>query len=169
MIRLKPLFIIVPALIIALGLATGNAQAHGADYSVLLLTEQSPNQWRLRVSASLEAFRKEVKLHYKDEPYTSAQQFEQQLLQHIKQSLTLHANGKYVALGEGEVTLGHESSVVFKNISVPPNTAQLQVVNGATKDIYKHTSKLFVASISKNKTSYVLNKVNAFTADVRLN
>lgn len=141
-------------------------QAHGFDYSVMRFTETENRTWDLTITSSLDAFRKEVRLHFSDTPYATPEQFNEQLLAHINKTLTLSAKTKQITLGEGKVSLGHETSVVFKNITFAKNTQKITLTNGAVKDIYRHTTKLIVTPLSSDKQSFILNKSNDFTANI---
>lgn len=143
---------------------SSSVQAHGFDYSVIRLTEKANHQWHLNITASLEAFRKEVRLHFADTPYTTPEAFNEQLLAHVASTLTISAKDKKIALDGGKVTLGHETTITFEAIELPDNASTITLVNGAVKDIYRHTTKLIVAGLGEPKQSYILNKSNDFKA-----
>ncbi|MEP0176944.1 MAG: hypothetical protein ABJH28_13000 [Paraglaciecola sp.] len=145
-----------------------NVQAHGFDYSVVTFTEQDNNTWSLQIKSSLDAFRKEVKMHFSDTPYTTPEEFNQQVLAHLNKTLQVTVKGNVISLGKGTVYLGHETSVLFTEVKIPANTAAVKVVNGAVKDIYRHTTKLFVAPHGVPKSSYILNQSNHFTAEFKV-
>ena len=139
------------------------AQSHGFDYSVMTLTERDNNRWSLQIKASLDAFRKEVKQHFSESPYKTPEQFSQQLLEHITSTLKIVAKDKSISLGEGTVSLGHETSVFFKEITMPVKSTKIQLINGALKDIYRHTTKLLVVEKNSETKSFILTKSNNFT------
>jgi hypothetical protein len=143
-------------------------QSHGFDYSVITFTEKENNTWSLHIRSSLDAFRKEVKQHFAKTPYATPEQFNEQLLEHIASTLKLMVKGKNIALGKGTVKLGHETSVFFKDIVIPNTANEIELTNGALKDIYRHTTKLFVAKKGSDKKSYILNKSNNFTINLSL-
>ncbi|MGK0502100.1 MAG: hypothetical protein ACJARF_000861, partial [Alteromonadaceae bacterium] len=113
-----------------------------------------------------DAFRKEVRLHFSKTPYTTPEEFNEQLLNHISATLSINAELKSIPLGEGTVSLGHETSVVFTQIKLPKSAKQVVLTNGAVKDIYRHTTKLIVTPWAANKQSFILNKSNNFTATI---
>lgn len=153
------------------------ANAHGFDYSVIVLSETENNLWNLRITSSLDAFRKEVRVHFSDAPYTSSEQFKEQLLEHVNSTLKIMVKDKGVVqgedavkeknieLGDGFVKLGHETSVSFMQIKIPSQASVIQLVNGAVKDIYRHSTKLFINPLGEDKKSFILNKSNRFTAN----
>lgn len=145
-----------------------NVQAHGFDYSVVTLTEQDNNTWSLQIRSSLDAFRKEVKMHFSDTPYATPEEFNEQVLAHLNATLLVTVKGKAIPLGQGVVHLGHETSVVFTHLKIPAEATSVNLVNGAVKDIYRHTTKLFVAPHDLAKTSYILNQSNKFTAEFKI-
>ena len=136
-----------------------SVHAHGFDYSVVRLTETETENhtWRLAITSSLDAFRKEVRLHFSKTPYTTPEEFNEQLLNHISATLSINAELKSIPLGEGTVSLGHETSVVFTQIKLPKSAKQVVLTNGAVKDIYRHTTKLIVTPWAANKQSFILN------------
>lgn len=145
-----------------------SVHAHGFDYSVVRLTETENHTWRLAITSSLDAFRKEVRLHFSKTPYTTPEEFNEQLLNHISATLSINAELKSISLGEGTVSLGHETSVVFTQIKLPKSAKQVVLTNGAVKDIYRHTTKLIVTPLGAEKQSFILNKSNNFTATIPL-
>ncbi|WP_339721892.1 hypothetical protein [uncultured Paraglaciecola sp.] len=152
-------------------------KAHGFDYSVIVLTETENNLWNLRITSSLDAFRKEVRIHFSDSPYATPEQFKEQLLEHLNSTLKItvrdknmaldkgKVKDKSIALGQGTVKLGHEASVSFMQIKIPKQASVIQLINGAVKDIYRHSTKLFINVQGEDKKSFILNKSNNFTAD----
>ena len=148
---------------IALMCCSISVHAHGFDYSVLRLSIMSEHTLSLTLTSSLDAFRKEVRQHFSKSPYATPEEFKQ-LLAHIKKTLLLTGENKQIALGEGAVTLGHETSVVFRSITLPKNLRKIKLTNGAVKDIYRHTTKLIVTAESTGTQTHILNKSNGFTA-----
>ncbi|MFT2092519.1 hypothetical protein [Paraglaciecola sp. 2405UD69-4] len=141
------------------------AYSHGFDYSVVRLIEQDNDKWRLVVVSSLDAFRKEVKQHFADSPYTSVEQFNAQLLSHINATLKIATKDTEVSLGTGKVQLGHETSIIFDEVALPKGAQAMTLINGALKDIYRHTTKLIVAEQGQDGVTFILNKKNNFTAN----
>lgn len=153
-------------LLFSLLLFSVNSQSHGFDYSVITLTEKNNNIWSLQITSSLDAFRKEVKQHYSKTPYETPEQFKMQLLEHVVSTLKIKVTGNNLAFGTGKVRLGHETSVLFKEITIPQKSKGVQLINGALKDIYRHTTKLFVKKNGSSKKSYILNKANNYTVNL---
>ena len=155
-------------LVLSLFWLSMGVQAHGFDYSVITFAKKEDNTWRLVIRSSLDAFRKEVRMHFSETPYSTPDEFNEQLLKHLHSTLKIIVKDKNVSLGEGTVQLGHETSVVFKDVKIPPGMNTVQLINGAVKDIYRHTTKLFVDAQGQDKASYILNKSNNFTANFSL-
>jgi len=149
---------------IALMCCSISVHAHGLDYSVLRLSKMSEHTLSLTLTSSLDAFRKEVRQHFSKSPYATPEEFNEQLLAHIKKTLLLTGENKQIALGEGTVTLGHETSVVFRSVTLPKNLRKITLTNGAVKDIYRHATKLIVTAEKTGTQTHILNKSNDFTA-----
>lgn len=146
------------------------ATAHGSDASTMILVEQEDNTWSLHLNASIEAFRKEIKFHFSDTPYTSKEMFRKQVLEYIKSTLKISVNNEgQLSLENGFVKLGHDTTVFFNKLNIPENLTGLKVDGGIFRDIYGSNLKLLILKKGVNKNPLVLNKRNNYTADLLLN
>lgn len=142
-------------------LATLTANAHQPDISTTMLVEQENKTWVLQISASLTAFQQEIRTHFADTPYKTPEEFQQMVLEHIKNNLTIIFNdGQDIRLSEGRVILGHETKVVFEVFGVPSDFKSVLVKNSAFKDIHHNQSALVLLKKGFNKEHFVLNDDN---------
>ncbi|MGJ8593424.1 MAG: DUF6702 family protein [Aquaticitalea sp.] len=145
-------------------LVTLSANAHQPDISTTMLVEQENKTWVLQISASLTAFQQEIRTHFADTPYKTPEEFQQMVLQHIKNNLTLTFNdGQDIRLSEGRIILGHETKVVFKVFGMPSDIKSVFVKNSAFSDIYKSQSALVLLKGGFSKEHFVLNDDNNHT------
>lgn len=146
------------------------SNAHGVDISSIVLVEQADNTWTLQIMSSLDAFRKEVKTHFSDSPYTTPEEFKEQLRAHFQKNLKIRVNDKEeVLLGKAVVQLGHETVVSYDGIAFPSNLTTIQIAGGVFKDIYKSKVKLLILKKGYFKQPFILNKKNNYTVDLQVN
>ena len=135
--------------------------AHNPDVSTTMLVEQEHHVWVLKLSASLTAFQQEIRNHFSETPYKTPEEFQQMVLQHIKNNLTIKFNeGQEITLGQGYVKLGHETNVVFEVLGVPSQINSVYVQNRAFKDIYHNQSSFLLLKNGFKKEHFVLNEKN---------
>lgn len=144
-----------------------NGFAHGADISTFVLKEQNDHTWTLQIRSSLEAFRKEVKTHFVDCPYSTTEEFNTQVLEHFGNTLKITIDGKKdIALVNGKVRLGHESVVFYKDIILPEHFTSIQIAGSMFKEIYRSRVKVLIIKKEFEKNTFFLNKKNNFTLDL---
>lgn len=144
-----------------------NGLAHGSDISTLVFKEQEDNTWTLQIRSSLDAFSKEVKAHFYDCPYTTPEEFKEQLLEHLENTLKISVNdAQNIVLEKGKVKLGHESVVFFNKIKMPNNFNALNITGSMFKEIYRSRVKVLIIKKGFEKRPFLLNKKNNFTADL---
>lgn len=145
-------------------LVTLTAHAHQPDVSTTMLVEQENKTWILQISASLTGFQQEIRTHFADTPYNTPEEFQEMVLEHIKNNLTITFNdGQDIRLSEGRVILGHETKVVFEVFGVPSDFKSVLVKNSAFKDIHHNQSALVLLKEGFNKEHFVLNDDNNHT------
>ena len=158
-------------------ITTLSAFAHGSDVSSMVLVEKEDDTWTLQVRSSLNAFRKEVRLHFYDCAYQSKEEFNEQLLEHFDNTLSLTVNNQNIDLGKGAVKLGHETTVFYKNIKIPQNINSLQINGSMFKEIYNSKVRVYVLRKEQNKTNnkettpkkpFTLSKKNNFKVNLTL-
>lgn len=151
-------------------LVTLKSVAHQPDLSTLVLVEKEPNSWVLQMTASLTAFQQEVQHHFSSTPYKTPQEFQEMVLQLIKNQLEITVGGDVeITLNKGVVQLGHETKVVFEVIGIPKTLEEITVKNTVFKDIYKSQSVLVLIKENINKKQFILNNANNHTVSLYVN
>lgn len=136
-------------------------QAHQPEISTTMLVENNNHTWALQISASLTAFQHEIRKHYAETPYKTPEEFQEMVLEHIKNNLEIEFNGnKKVTLSHGIVKLGHETKVIFEVLGIPESIESVLVKNESFKDIYNNKSALIILKEGFNKENFVLTKDN---------
>lgn len=154
-------------LLIVIGLATLTGFAHGTETSSIVLAEKENNVWVLQISASLTAFQQEINTHFSETPYETPEQFQEMVLQHIKNNLYFHFNGEdYIILSQGVVKLGHETKVLFELTGIPADLKTIKVTNTSFSDIYKSKSLLVILKEGINKNKFILEDSTNFSASL---
>ena len=142
--------------------------AHNPDVSTTMLVEKENNIWVLQISSSLTAFQQEVRTHFSKTPYKTPEEFQQMVLEHIKNNLEIsYNNGSKINFGQGIVKLGHETKVVFEVFGIPSNLQSLQVTNTTFKDIGKSQSALFIFKDGFSKDQFILNNENEHSLELK--
>jgi len=150
-------------LLVALGFSMVSF-AHNPNVSTTILVEKGNNSWVLQISASLTAFQQEIRTHFAETPYQSPEEFQQMVLEHIKNNLHISFNGgEDISFGNGAVKLGHETMVVFEVFDIPADINAVLVTNTAFKDIYQNQSALILLKEGFNKERFVLDNANEHT------
>lgn len=138
--------------------------AHNPNTSTTMLVEKENNTWVLQISASLTAFQQEIKTHFAETPYKTPEEFQQMVIEHIKNNLNIVFNdSQTITLSKGIVKLGHETKVVFEISGVPLDIKSVFITNSAFKDIYKNQSGLLVLKAGFKKEHFILNNKNSHT------
>lgn len=141
--------------------------AHGADISTLVFRENEDQTWSLQVRSSLDAFRKEVKSYFYDCPYTTPEEFNNQLLEHFENTLKLSIDDELdVPLMNGSVKLGHEAVVFYNNIKLPENFNSIKIKGTMFKEIYRSRVKVLIIKKGFNNTPFILSRKNSFSIDL---
>ncbi|MGJ8716474.1 MAG: hypothetical protein ACSHXG_15315 [Maribacter stanieri] len=157
-------------LIYITGLFSLLGYAHNPDASTTMLVEKENNTWVLQISSSLTAFQQEVRTHFAETPYKTPEEFQQMVLEHIKNNLDISFNdGSKITLGQGIVKLGHETKVVFEVFGIPSDLQSIRVRNAAFKDIGRSQSALFIFKDGFSKEQFILNNDNDHTLNLKVN
>ncbi len=155
-------------LLFVLALA-GNLYAHQSDVSTTMLVEQEPGKWQLYLNCSLNAFEYEVKQHFGEQSFTTPEEFQDLVLQHLQRNLDVRFNGgNRAVLSGGKVKLGHETGVVFTLVEVPDGPRELRLTNTVFADIHQNRSILVVLMKDREKVQLELSADNAHTAHLNL-
>ncbi|MCK0146224.1 hypothetical protein MWU78_11270 [Arenibacter sp. F26102] len=138
--------------------------AHNPNVSTTMLVEKGNNSWVLQISASLTAFQQEIRTHFSETPYQSPEEFQQMVLEHIKNNLHISFNsGEDISFGNGAVKLGHETMVVYEVFDIPSDINSVLLTNTIFKDIHQNQSALILLKEGFNKERFVLNNANDHT------
>jgi len=152
-----------------LGLFSLLGSAHSPDTSTTMLVEKENNSWVLQISSSLTAFQQEVRMHFAETPYKTPEEFQQMVLEHIKNNVDISFNdGSKITLGQGMVKLGHETKVVFEVFGIPSDLQSIHVKNATFKDIGRSQSALFVFKDGFSKDQFILNNDNEHTLQLKV-
>ncbi len=157
-------------LLLFAGLFSMVSFAHSPSTSTTMLVEKENNTWVLQINASLTAFQQEIRTHFAETPYKTPEEFQQMVLEHIKNNLHFRFNGgENITLGKGVVKLGHETKVVFEVFGIPTEINKVLVTNTAFKDIHRNQSKLLLFKESFSKEQFILNNANNHTLKLLAN
>ena len=138
--------------------------AHSPDASTIVLAEQKNNVWVLQINASLTAFQQEVRTHFADTPYKTPEEFQEMVLEHIKNNLYITFNGdQQIQLSHGIVKLGHETKVVFEVMNIPSNIESTLITNTVFSDISRNQSAFMIFKNGFTKDHFNLNSDNDHT------
>ena len=145
-------------------------KAHQADISTTMLVEKENGTWVLQISSSLTAFQHEIRTHFAETPYETPEEFQQMVIEHIKNNLQLSFNdSQNITLGKGDVRLGHETKVVFQVFGIPSDIKSVLVKNTVFDAIHRSQSALVLLKEGFNKEQFVLNDANNHTVELQVN
>jgi len=143
------------------------AYAHQPDLSSTMLVEQADNEWVLQVRSALTAFQYEVKYHFGDSAYATPEEFQNLVLELVKENILIKFNDANIRLDSGMVRLGHETNVVFKVSGTPKDIETLFVKNGAFSHVSRNQSALILLKKGFQKEQFILNFKNEHTVKLR--
>ncbi|MGB7394457.1 MAG: DUF6702 family protein [Pricia sp.] len=157
-------------LVLFAGLLSMASFAHSPSTSTTMLVEKENGSWVLQISASLTAFQQEIQTHFSETPYKTPEEFQQMVLEHIKNNLQIRFNdGDGMTLVQGIVKLGHETKVVFEVFGIPSDVRSVRVKNTAFNDIHKSQSALLLFKKGFTKEQFVLDSANDYTLSLVAN
>lgn len=158
------ILIMLCVLFISLGV-----KAHQPDLSSTILVEQGENKWILQVRAALTAYEYEIEQHFGENSYATPEEFQELVLQHVQEHISILFNDTHaVALENGMVKLGHETSVVFEVVGTPETIHSLDVKNSSFSDISRNQGTLIVLKEGFSKDQFILNDANKHTAVLKV-
>lgn len=155
--------LLIGALLVAMA-----ANAHRTDVSTIMLIEKENGTWVLQISASLTAFQQEIRTHFSETPYKTPEEFQQMVLEHLKNNLQISFNNEDISFGKGAVKLGHETMAVFEVFGIPSDIKSARITNSAFKDISRNQSSLLLLKEGFNKEHFVLNNDNQHTLTLKV-
>lgn len=150
--------------VLVAGLFSVASFAHNPEISTTMLVEKENNVWVLQLSASLTAFQQEIKAHYAETPYKTPEEFQQMVLEYVKQNLHISYNdGEDVTFSKGIVKLGHETKVVFEVFGTPTDIKSASITNTVFEDIHRSQGALVILKEGFQKKQFILNGTNDYT------
>lgn len=142
-------------------------QAHQADISSTVLMEQEDGNWLLQIKSPLTAFEYEIKQHYGEEAFATAEEFQELVLNYLKKNISIQINeGATATLQNGFVKLGHESNVIFQVTGIPNTINSVAVKNSSFADIHRNQSALLVLKKGFSKNQFILNNANQHSVNL---
>ena len=147
---------------LAVLLSATTARAHRPDISSFTLVERAPGQWLLRVNASLTAFEHEVEHAYGKGAYASPEEFNQLVLDHLREQITIRTNEDEVTLADGSVKLGHATTVVFTLSGVADEIEEVFAKNEGFKSIHNSQVIFTLAKEGWDNHQWVLSEENGY-------
>ncbi|MDA7501976.1 hypothetical protein N8482_01755 [Chitinophagales bacterium] len=145
------------------------AKAHNPDVSSTLLVEQTEGKWLLQIRAALTAFEFQVEEHYGENSYTSPEEFEQLVIDHVRKNISILFNqSDPIELQHGLVKLGHETSVTFEVKGVPTSFELLTLKNSSFSDITRNQGTLIILKEGFEKSKFTLNNTNDHTVNLKV-
>ncbi|PIB34913.1 hypothetical protein BFP72_05645 [Reichenbachiella sp. 5M10] len=148
-------------------LLLNSAKAHQADISSITLVQHN-EQWTMQLNAAAAAFQYVVKQQFGENAYTTAEEFNQLLVNHLRKSIDLRVDGKQVEVGHGFVQLAHATSVIFELHSIPVSIQEISIQNQAFKNIHQSRSLFSISKEGLEKKAFVLHKENNYRLDLAL-
>ncbi len=139
----------------------GSAQAHQPDISTAMLIERENGDWLLQVNCSLTALQYEVTNHFGEDAYSTPEEFQKLVIQHMRENLSLVFNENESAmLDNAYVRLGHASSVVFELNNVPLDFREVAVSMASFKSINKHKCAFGIKQDETSSERVILDETN---------
>lgn len=152
---------------LSLTLLSWGVNAHSPDLSSTILSKQGENKWILQVRAALTAYEYEVHLHFGVETYSTPEEFQELVLQHVKENLSIQfGDNQKVILKNGIVKLGHETNAIFEVVGVPEYFHNIIFTNSSFKNISRNQSALIIFKEGLDKKQFTLNNANQHTANL---
>lgn len=157
-------------ILVALMGASAIAKAHQPDLSTALLVEQNEGKWVLQIRSSLTAFEYEIENAFGKKAYQTPEEFMALVKTHLKKNIAIELdNSQAVTLQNGQVKLGHETSVTFEISQMPNKFHALSFRNSSFKNISRNQSAFMVFKKDFSKDQFILNNDNQHTVDLMIN
>lgn len=145
------------------------ARAHKPELSSTILVEQGENKWVLQIRAALTAFEYEVHHRYGESSYSTPDEFKELVIKHVEQNVSVQFdNGQHIALENGVVKLGHETSVTFDLLGTPDNIDYASITNSSFSAIPRNQSSLMLVKKGYAKDQFKLDQRNAHTVTLKV-
>lgn len=141
-------------------LVTSPLFAHQPDISSTMLIEKGSGQWVLQVRSAMTAYEYEIKYNDSNNKYSSPEEFQQLVIDHIKANVKLSFNGEDLILEDGQVKLGHETSVVFRIQGAFDSVQEIEIKQSTFSKINKNRSAFIVMKDGLKPQQFVLDDKN---------
>jgi len=142
---------------------------HDPLYSTTILIEQEDGSWVLQIHSALTAFEHEVHTNYGKDSYTTPEEFNALVIQHVLKNLSITFNSKNtVSFKNGYMKLGHETSAVFEVVGIPKKATKVQFTNSSFKDVYNNQNTLMVLKKGSKKQIFLLNDSNQHSIELKV-
>ena len=135
--------------------------AHQPDQSSTMLVEKGDGDWVLQVRAALTAFEYEVLYNFGKDSYKTAEEFNELVLTHLRNSIDIVINADTISLEGGSVKLGHESSVLFELKNRITNIETVSVIQKSFVDISRNQSALVLLKKGMQPQQFILDENNS--------
>lgn len=146
------------------------ATGHQADLSSTILSEGEDGVWILQIRAALTAYEYEVNLNYGEEAFKTPEEFKELVIQHVKTNISIYIDGgERQVLENAQVSLGHETNVVFFLENFPSDFTTIIISNSSFQDISRNQSALVLLKSGFEKQQFVLNNANNHLAMLEKN
>lgn len=140
--------------------------AHNSFVATTLLIEKDNGDWILQMNSSLTAFQYLVK----EGSYASAEEFKEKALKAIKNEIHIICNNDVaLELSQGHINLGHETSTIFKVVSMPKEISTISVTNTSFKEINRNKNTLLILKKGFKKQRFILNNENQHHVNLAVN
>ena len=147
--------------------ATFLAKAHQPDLSSTLLVEQQSGEWLLQIRASLTAFEYEIENQYGQNAYTTPEEFQELVLDHVKENIFIKINQEGpVKIRNSQVKIGHETHVFFEMEDIPKDIYNIAIKNSSFKNITRNQSALVILKNGVSKDQFVLDGSNRHSIEL---
>ena len=147
-------------------LVVNAAFGHQPDLSSTMLIEKADGQWVLQVRSALTALEYEVKYSESENEYETPEEFQQLVIDHIKDNIKISFNKQAVTLDGGVVNLGHETSVVFILEGLHNTIDEIDITHTSFSKINRNKSLLIIMKDSLKPQQFVLDSKNGHQAQL---
>lgn len=152
---------------ILLSVCLSNTFAHQPDLSSTMLVENEQGEWILQVRAAITAFEMEVNYNYGENSFATPEEFQEIVINHVKDHIRLIVDGNTeLMLTDGQVKLGHETSVYFSIENMPLDKTEITVTNATFENINRNQMALIFAAHGEQPIQTTLDASNSHNVSV---
>ena len=133
--------------------------AHNPDIASLMIYEQNGKSILL-LKSSLTAFEGEVNYLFGKDSYKTPETFNQLVVQHFQENLSLVVNGNTLTFSNIQVQLGHETNLFAEINNLPNKIESFYVRNTVFKDMPNNRCELILSTTGYPQKQYILTREN---------